>query len=72
MENEHEASYVNFLDRFYSLLDGSTDNSKFEDSLRGILGTGSYMLYTMDKLVSAIAKTLHIMASDTQVRSNPL
>jgi histone deacetylase complex regulatory component SIN3 len=43
---------------------------QFEDALRNALGTGSYMLYTVDKLVQQIVKQLHLLSSDTQDPAN--
>ena len=40
----------------YSLLDGTVDNVKFEDDCRAIIGTQSYVLFTMDKLIFMLVK----------------
>lgn len=40
----------------YYLLDGSSDNSKFEDDCRAILGNQSYLLFTLDKLIYKLVK----------------
>lgn len=40
----------------YSLLDGSSDNTKFEDDCRAIIGTQSYVLFTLDKLLYKLVK----------------
>jgi paired amphipathic helix protein Sin3a len=40
----------------YSLLDGQIDNSRFEDECRAMLGTSSYVLFTLDKLVFKFVK----------------
>eukprot|EP00252_Welwitschia_mirabilis_P014418 TRINITY_DN3168_c0_g1_i2.p1 TRINITY_DN3168_c0_g1~~TRINITY_DN3168_c0_g1_i2.p1 ORF type:complete len:1345 (-),score=339.72 TRINITY_DN3168_c0_g1_i2:26-4060(-) len=56
--------YTKFLSALYSLLDGSADNSKFEDECRAIIGTQSYMLFTLDKLIFKLVKQLQIIASD--------
>ena len=43
------------LDRFFENVD-EMDQSSFEDQLRGMFGTSAYVLFTSDKLVSAIFK----------------
>lgn len=40
----------------YSLLDGSADNTKFEDDCRSIIGNQSYVLFTLDKLIYKLVK----------------
>jgi paired amphipathic helix protein Sin3a len=40
----------------YNLLDGSSDNTKFEDDCRAIIGTQSYVLFTLDKLIYKVVK----------------
>ncbi|CAH8302693.1 unnamed protein product [Eruca vesicaria subsp. sativa] len=53
-----------FLDALYNLLDGSSDNTKFEDECRAIIGAQSYVLFTLDKLVQKFVKHLHAVAAD--------
>uniref|UniRef100_A0A0D9WBP3 Histone deacetylase interacting domain-containing protein n=1 Tax=Leersia perrieri TaxID=77586 RepID=A0A0D9WBP3_9ORYZ len=43
--------YSKFMSVLYNLLDGSSDNTKFEDDCRSIIGTQSYVLFTLDKLI---------------------
>jgi hypothetical protein len=45
-----------FLNALYNLLDGSSDNTKFEDDCRAIIGTQSYVLFTLDKLIYKVVK----------------
>ena len=45
-----------FMNALYSLLDGSADNTKFEDDCRAIIGTQSYLLFTLDKLIYKLVK----------------
>ncbi|ERN01712.1 hypothetical protein AMTRI_Chr10g229680 [Amborella trichopoda] len=56
--------YAKFRSILYSLLDGSADNTKFEDDCRAIIGTQSYVLFTLDKLIFKIVKQLQAIASD--------
>ncbi|XVE84974.1 hypothetical protein DITRI_Ditri17bG0054700 [Diplodiscus trichospermus] len=56
--------YARFMSALYNLLDGSSDNTKFEDDCRAIIGTQSYVLFTLDKLVYKLVKQLQAIASD--------
>lgn len=44
----------------YSLIDGSADSTKFEDDCRAIIGTQSYVLFTLDKLIYKIVKQVSL------------
>lgn len=46
-----------------SLLDGSSDNMKFEDDCRSIIGTQSYVLFTLDKLIYKLVKQARFLSS---------
>lgn len=59
--------YQHFLTALYGIIDGSLDNSKFEDECRLLMGTGSYLLFTMDKLVSSCVKQLVAAINDSTV-----
>ncbi|XP_027359740.1 paired amphipathic helix protein Sin3-like 4 isoform X4 [Abrus precatorius] len=56
--------YNRFMNSLYNLLDGSSDNTKFEDDCRAIIGTQSYVLFTLDKLIYKLVKQLQAVASD--------
>eukprot|EP00250_Pteridium_aquilinum_P014819 c22220_g5_i1 orf=585-4820(-) len=56
--------YEKFMRVLYNLLDGSADNAKFEDDCRAIIGTQSYVLFTLDKLIYKLVKQLQAAASD--------
>uniref|UniRef100_A0A7N1A344 Histone deacetylase interacting domain-containing protein n=1 Tax=Kalanchoe fedtschenkoi TaxID=63787 RepID=A0A7N1A344_KALFE len=56
--------YARFMSALYSLLDGSSDNTKFEDDCRAIIGTQSYVLFTLDKLIFKLVKQLQTVAGD--------
>lgn len=45
-----------FIKALYNLLDGTSDNTKFEDDCRAIIGTQSYVLFTLDKLIYKVVK----------------
>ncbi|KAK4784384.1 hypothetical protein SAY86_018752 [Trapa natans] len=57
-------SYDRFMTALYNLLDGSSDNTKFEDDCRSIVGTQSYVLFTLDKLIYKLVKQLQAVATD--------
>lgn len=40
----------------YDLLDGSSENAKFEDDCRAIIGNQSYVLFTLDRLIYKLVK----------------
>lgn len=56
--------YSRFIQVLYGLLDGSLDNSKFEDECRAIIGTQSYVLFTLDELIFKLVKQLQAAAAD--------
>ncbi|MCE2055418.1 hypothetical protein HAX54_042548 [Datura stramonium] len=56
--------YDRFMSALHSLLDGSADNSKFEDDCRSIIGNQSYVLFTLDKLIYKLVKQLQTVSSD--------
>jgi paired amphipathic helix protein Sin3a len=60
--------YSRFMQVLYGLLDGSLDNSKFEDECRDIIGTQSYVLFTLDKLIFMLVKQLQAAAADEGVQ----
>ncbi|KAH7463202.1 Paired amphipathic helix protein Sin3a [Phytophthora ramorum] len=61
---EKTGDYQAFLSKLYSLIDGSVDNSKYEDSCRSLMGSTSYFLFTMDKLVTQVLKQMQHLAND--------
>ncbi|KAH7532571.1 hypothetical protein FEM48_Zijuj04G0034500 [Ziziphus jujuba var. spinosa] len=56
--------YGRFMSGLYNLLDGSSDNARFEDDCRAIIGNQSYVLFTLDKLIYKLVKQLQTVASD--------
>ncbi|KAF8407976.1 hypothetical protein HHK36_007116 [Tetracentron sinense] len=56
--------YARFMSALYNLLDGSADNTKYEDDSRAVIGTQSYVLFTLDKLIYKLVKQLHAVATD--------
>ncbi|XP_029126334.1 paired amphipathic helix protein Sin3-like 3 isoform X2 [Cajanus cajan] len=56
--------YGRFMNALYNLLDGSSDSTKFEDDCRAIIGTQSYVLFTLDKLIYKLVKQLQAVSTD--------
>ncbi|KAJ0754471.1 putative transcription regulator Others family [Helianthus annuus] len=56
--------YSIFMSSLYNLLDGVSDNAKFEDDCRAIIGNQSYVLFTLDKLIYKLVKQLQSIAGD--------
>lgn len=44
------------MSALFSLLNGSAENSKFEDECRAIIGNQSYVLFTLEKLIYKLVK----------------
>ncbi|KAI4385181.1 hypothetical protein MLD38_003236 [Melastoma candidum] len=63
-ETRPDDSYARFISALYNLVDGCSDNAKFEDDCRVIIGTQSYLLFTLDKLIYKLVKQLQAVASD--------
>lgn len=59
--------YSTYMSQLYSLVDGSLDATKYEDSCRNILGNKSYTLYTLDKIVQQSLKCLQALSSDDTI-----
>lgn len=60
-----EEDYRTFLGMLTALLDGTLDNSKFEDECRNLVGTSSYFIFTAEKLLSQLVKQLsHLVSHD--------
>ncbi|KAL3648029.1 hypothetical protein CASFOL_008997 [Castilleja foliolosa] len=45
-------TYARFMSSVLSLLDGSSDNTKFEDDCRSLIGNHSYVLFTLLQTIS--------------------
>ncbi|XP_075475269.1 paired amphipathic helix protein Sin3-like 2 [Primulina tabacum] len=56
--------YSRFMSALFRLLDGSSDNTKFEDDCRSLIGNQSYVLFTLDKLIYKLVKQLQTVSSD--------
>lgn len=49
-----------FMSMLRQVLDGHMDSSTFEDSCRALLGTNSYVLFTLDKLIQKFIKHMAV------------
>lgn len=61
---EKAGDYQAYVTKLYGLIDGSIDNTKYEDCCRSLMGSTSYFLFTMDKLVSQVLKQMQHLATD--------
>ncbi|KAI8102953.1 hypothetical protein M9434_005744 [Picochlorum sp. BPE23] len=55
-EGDARAMHDTFMGMAESLIQGSTDPSTYEDDCRALLGTNSYQLFTLDKLVQKLVR----------------
>lgn len=55
---------ASFMNAFCKLLDGSSDNTEFEDHCRTLMGAESYVLFTLDKLVKKFVNQLETIATN--------
>lgn len=53
---EAREMHEKFMKMAESLIEGSTDPSTYEDDCRSLLGTNSYQLFTIDKLVQKLVR----------------
>lgn len=64
-----EEIHGRFMTMARSLIEGRTDPSTYEDDCRALLGTSSYQLFTLDKLVQKVVKQAQgCLAEDTSAR----
>ena len=72
-ENEKESGgdkHTAFIALLYQLVENNTDPITYEDKCRELLGTSSYVLFTMDKVVSRVVRQLYSVAMDKKVSRN--
>ncbi len=58
---EAEKLHEQFMKLLLDALDSTIDSSGYEDSCRALLGTSSYQLFTLDKLVHKLVKHMQSM-----------
>jgi hypothetical protein len=62
IQAEAQALRVEFMSLMRQLFDSQLDSSSFEDACRSLLGTNSYVLFTLDKLVLKFVKHIQVRA----------
>ncbi len=55
------------MSQLFSLMDGSIDSNKYEDMCRHLLTNRGYFVYTLDKVIQQLLKSLQSMANDENV-----
>lgn len=63
-DSEKKEPYQHLITSIYALMEGSLEQSKFEDDCRDMFGISSYILFTIDKLIVQLAKQLQILITD--------
>ncbi|KAF0722171.1 hypothetical protein Ae201684_018650 [Aphanomyces euteiches] len=63
VENQ-TGDYEAFMSKLYALIDQSIESPRYEDCCRSLMGSSSYFLFTMDKLVTLLLKQMQLMATD--------
>ena len=64
-QESSERRHSQFMSLVYALIDTSIDIAQFEDQCRSLLGTNSYVLFTLDKLIRFIIKQLQTLVGDS-------
>ena len=59
-----EDIHKEFLILLFNLLNGTTDQSQFEDDCRLLLGQNSYLLFTLDKLIYKLIKQVQALLAE--------
>jgi len=62
-----KSPYESFIGQLTALLEGSIDNSRYEESCRQLLGNKAYIVFTFDKIISHTLKTLQGLVNDENV-----
>lgn len=57
---EAQRLHREFISMLRKVLDGHMDSSMFEDQCRALLGTNSYVLFTLDKLIQKFIKHMAV------------
>jgi hypothetical protein len=68
-EDEKEAmddeldNFTVFLSTLFAVVAGTCDNSRFEEHCRNLMGTGSFWLHSIEKLITQAVKTMVLFAT---------
>ncbi|CAH8340496.1 unnamed protein product [Eruca vesicaria subsp. sativa] len=57
-------AYERFMRILYGLLDGSVENTKYEEECRAMFGNKSYVLFTLNKVIYKLVKQLQAIVAD--------
>ena len=68
-KDERQTTYAKFMEMLINLVEGQLDNGKFEDDCRVLLGTNSYELYTLDKVVEKLLGQAQSLTSEASAQS---
>ncbi|GFR40981.1 hypothetical protein Agub_g1646 [Astrephomene gubernaculifera] len=60
----YEELHSSFMSMLLRVMRGQLESSVYEDQCRSLLGTGSYELFTLDKLSAKIVKHMQLMLQD--------
>ena len=60
--------YQRFLAALSEFLCGAWDSTKYEDECRQLMGTGSYLLFTLDRVINHAVKQLQTLATEAIAR----
>jgi len=66
---EYKATHNRFMALVKDLITGNTDASTYEDNCRTLLGTGSYVLFTLEKLIFKWVKQMQLIVQDDLTES---
>jgi histone deacetylase complex regulatory component SIN3 len=66
-KDKHVPVYNAFMSQLFSLMDGSIDGNKYEDTCRQLLTNKGYFVYTLDKVIQQLLKCLQSLANDENV-----
>lgn len=64
LEGNAASTHAGFMRLLYDLIDGNHDASAYEDACRALLGTNSYVLFTLDKLIYKMVKQTQLLMTD--------
>jgi len=64
-----DAIYKKFMNMLIQLVEESIDTSKFEDDCRMLLGTNSYELYTLEKVVEKLLGQVQSITSESSTQT---
>ncbi|CAL8471863.1 g11405 [Coccomyxa elongata] len=64
LDEKGQKAHAQFMTYVFDLIDGTRDSSQYEDDVRALLGTNSYVLFTLDKLIYKLVKQFQAILAD--------